>query len=304
MKTDALARRLRYSPPVRKVRRLVLTPADHLIFEAIQRHGPLPTNYLYEFSKHERQSYLNLQHRLTEFYNGDDTGPYLTRPPAQFDAFAARYQPLIYDLAPRAKIALAEYGSLARYSDRKDSKPIHQFMGACVGASIELIAKLTDFRYIGREEILAKAERPLPVQLRAGRLVPDDLFGISGVDDQGDWYRFFAIEIDRNTESIERRNLHQTSFGQKVAAYREVLRDRLYRSAWGIPNLSVLTVTTNATHAANLLAYVARDSEYQERFAFAVAPAFGSHWRVPREVLAHLVEEPWQTAVGPKFIDR
>ena len=49
MKTDALNRRLRFAPPNPQVSRLVLTDLDYLVFEAINRHGPLPTHYLFEF---------------------------------------------------------------------------------------------------------------------------------------------------------------------------------------------------------------------------------------------------------------
>src|SRR5262245_41715264 len=155
MKTDSLRRRLRFAAPHPKVGRLTLTAADHLLFEAIDRHGPLPTHYLVEFARHLRKDYVHFQHRLTEFYNGDGRGPYLVRPAQQQATYTARYQHVVYDLAPRARIAMAELGTLARFSPKRVDPFVHQLMGACVGASIELSASNHGLRYISREQILA-----------------------------------------------------------------------------------------------------------------------------------------------------
>jgi hypothetical protein len=315
MSTDALARRLRFAPPNPIARRLVLTDADYLLFEAINRHGPLPTHYLYEFTKHLRRDFSQLQNRLTNFYNGTlQQAPYLIRPPRQFASFQARYQPLVYDLAPPAKIALAERGTLARYSPRRIDPFLHQLMGACVAASLELAASSKGLRYIPREEILnhpkcgraREAKNPMAIPFlgiaERRSLVPDDLFGL---EYSGAGFRFFAVEIDRNTESIERRNLDQSAFGRKIAGYLQVLRNKVYRAWWGIPNLHILTVTTNATHALNIVNYIQKQDDpiYAERFAFACEPAFCANWRVPRGVLA-LLHSPWVTTGADINISR
>jgi hypothetical protein len=312
MKTDTLDRRLRWESPNHRVKRVSLTDADYLVFGAIDRHGPLPTNLIYEFTKHLRKDYTHLQNRLTEFYNGDEQGPFLVRPPQQFAGFEARYQHLVYNLAPRARLALAECGTLVSNSPKRTDPFLHQLMGACVSASLELSAPAKGIRYIGRNEILTHdrcpqarkgASNPMAVQLPGGNtLIPDDLFGIE-YPDVG--FRFFAVEIDRNTESIERKNMDQNAFGRKVAGYLTVLRDRLYQSHWGLPNLSVLTVTTNATHARNILDYIDRqqaETRFKERFAFNFEPSFGANWRVPKTALTNLLNELWTTVSGTKDI--
>ena len=312
MRTDTLNRRLRSAPPSPVVRRLALTEADFLLFEAIGRHGPLPTHYLYAFTRHLRKDYSRLQNRLTEFYNGDSDGPYLTRPPQQFAGFEARYQHVVYDLAPRAKIALAERGALARFVPRRTDPFLHQLMGACVGASLELGASHHGLRYIPREEILARqkggeshgdANNPMAIKIGGRRLIPDDLFGL---EYPGTGFRFFAVEIDRNTESIERKIQNQTSFGKKVVGYLDVLRNQTFRTHWGVPNLHILTVTTNATHAFNIIDYIRAQSEprHAMRFGFACETSFGVNWRVPRGVLTHLLEKPWTTPTGTRYISK
>jgi hypothetical protein len=314
MKTDALDRRLRFAAPQPRVGRIVLTDADYLIFEAIDRHGPLPSHYLYEVAKHLRKDKSHLQNRLTEFYNGDAFGPYLIRPPQQFAGFEARYQHIVYDLAPRARQALSERGTLGLHSPRRTDPFLHQLMAACVGMSLELTAQKEGLRYIPREEILnhpkcpavtRASKNPMALQLPGAgghQLVPDDLFGI---EYPGVGFRFFAVEIDRNTESIERRNLDSNTFGRKIAGYLTVLGQRLYQAHWGLPNLTVLTVTTNATHARNILDYIERLKEprYADRFGFAYDPSFGANWRVPKVLLSHLLDEPWVTVSGTKDID-
>jgi hypothetical protein len=309
MATDLLNRRLRFSRPTPRVRRLAVTEADFLLFEAINRHGPLPTHYLYEFTKHIRRDYTHLQNRLTEFYNGDAHGAWLTRPPQQFAGFEARYQHVVYDLAPRAKIALAERGTLVRFSPKRSDPFLHQLMQACVAASLELCATAKGLRYVAREEIFTHPKCPqatrdgdnpmaIPISGTDQRsLISDDLFGL---EYPGVGFRFFALEVDRHTECIERKNLRQTAFGAKIAGYLDILRNQTYRTHWGVPNLHILTVTTNATHASNILAYVEKqdDPKNADRFAFASEPAFGSNWRVPKRALSKLMDEPWLTARG------
>lgn len=285
-----------------------------MLFEAIDRHGPLPTHYLYQFTKHIRRDYTHLQNRLTEFYNGDARGPFLVRPPQQFAGFEARYQHIVYGLATRARHAISERGALGRFSPRRSDPFLHQLMQACVGASLELTAHKAGLRYITREEILShpkcgvakNAKNPMAIELHGlgekVALVPDDLFGIEYANGAG--FRFFAVEIDRNTESIERKNLDQNAFGKKVARYLQILREKTYRDWWGVPNLNVLTITTNATHGCNILDYIAKqaDPRYAQRFAVACEPSFGVNWRVPKTVLTHLIEEPWATVGEPKNI--
>jgi hypothetical protein len=79
-KTDALNRRLRFAPPNPALRpktapRVVqLTEADVLVFEALDRHGPLPVHYLFEFQKHLRGHYPTFQYRLRDLFHGDARG--------------------------------------------------------------------------------------------------------------------------------------------------------------------------------------------------------------------------------------
>jgi len=288
----------------------VVTEPDYLLFEAVDRHGPLPSNYLYEFTRHLRRDRTHLQNRLTEFYNGDAGGVFLTRPTQQFASYRARYQHLIYDLAPRARSLLAERGTLTTFSRARSDPFVHRLMAACVSASFELTALAHGLRYIPFQEVLdhprcggaRSATNPFALPMPGGvggEIIPDLLFGL---EYPGTGFRFFAVEIDRNTESIERRNLRQSAFARKVQGYVAALRDQSYRARWGLPNLHALTVTTNATHARKLVEYL-RDQvpdQLQSRFAVAVDTVFGIDWHVPNAPLTHLLTEAWATPEGTR----
>src|SRR5665811_717281 len=102
---DTLNRRIRFAPP-QPLGVIELHERDIALFEVIHRHGPLPSRYLFAFS--ELKNLNTLQHRLTKLYNEG----YLTRPREYFDSFHARYQPLVYDLAPKAEEVLFSRGTL------------------------------------------------------------------------------------------------------------------------------------------------------------------------------------------------
>lgn len=257
MKTDALARRLRFAPPNAKVARLILTEADYLIFEEIDRHGPLPIHYLYHFTKHVRRNYANLQKRLTEFYNGDDDGPYLTRPQQQFDAFEARYQHMVYDLAPRARRALNE--RISPYPPTGSAWFLHQLMQACVGASLELTAASKGLRYVSRPEILMlpqctnarDGKNPMAIPLTdKKKLIPDDMFALENAEGRK---RYFLVEIDRATESMKpyediRRSTAEstTYFSNKLASYLSLMKGQVLKEHFGMVKPTVLIGTTFA----------------------------------------------------------
>jgi len=278
MTKDTLARRLRFAPPDPKEAEIIYPQdADLIQWAAISRHGPLPITYLHQFT--ERKNYPNLQKRYTRFYHQG----YVTRPPRQYASFHARYSPLVYDLSPKAK---TELGTTACSLPPSRSAPfLHQLMQACFTASLELLAPAEGMRFVSRDEVLAHpnaTQKTLSLTLANTRLIPDDLFALERPDGKR---RFFFLEIDRNTESIERHIGHYNTWSKKVASYDEMFRRSLHEEAWGFPKATVLTVTTNERHAENLEAFVKDRSAYPDRYAFAVEPAFAANWRVPKELL-------------------
>ncbi len=318
MQLDALNRRNRFAKPQPLKARLEITERDLLIFEAIARHGKLPTNYIYELTKHKGKDYTFLQKRLTQLYNGLCTHPehkfkkfdlehtfehkcegkgYVTRDFQQFNNLQARYQPIIYGLTDLAWEIFKD-----RSLPRSRDPFLHQFMQACVTASIELnCMPITNGpRFISPEEILAKAPAMVRQQKillsipvhddEIGHIVPDYLFGLEYPEGG---YRFFALEVDRNTESIAPTKRSKNNIAKKVRGYDDILSNATYKSHLLIPNLTVLFATTNETHMHNMIEHVRTNSSKPHKYLFKTFEDFGDVWKVPREILP--VFEPWQT---------
>ncbi|MCR2833495.1 replication-relaxation family protein [Parerythrobacter lacustris] len=279
MATDTQGRRLRFAPPAPKENEAVIPQeADLAAWAAISRHGPLPITYLAQFG--EPRNRANLQRRYTRFYHQG----WLTRPARQYASFHARYSPLVYDLAPKAQALLGKQACAVAPS--RSAPFVHQLMQACFTASLELTAPKRGFRFVPRDELLAHPkcrQRSLTLQLAATKLTPDDLFAIERPDGKK---RIFFLEVDRNTESIERSVSGYNTWSKKVAAYDEMFRLKRHTEAWGFPAASVLIVTTNDRHAENLRSYIEKKSPAADRFIYAFEETFGANWRVPKALLA------------------
>jgi hypothetical protein len=291
---DALGRRLRFAPPQPKGGFIRITERDIRSFEAINRHGPLPVHYLHEYSRGNR---ANLQKKLTKLRHGtiyDD--PYLYRPDQQWASLEGHFQPNIYDLTPRALVVLAERG--ARLNNRTDPF-LHRFMGPRSTPQSRSprsgAATPCDLRGFSHTRSAPKPRNcltrsPSP---RGKHVVPDAIFGI-----QKDKPSFFAVEIDRRTESIS-SDTAKTAYGRKLHGYLDILENKTYRSHLGIPNFTILTVTTNALHLQSMLNFYhsLNAPRYARHFFFKSIPGFTASWRVP-PVMPGLFTEPWVAADG------
>jgi hypothetical protein len=308
---DTLDRRLRWARPQSTGMRIAPQEADYQILEALDCHGPLPATYLYEFVKPLRSNYTGHQKRLCQLYNEANTphgGPYLTRPRQQEASFNARYQPLTYDISRAGRMALAERGTLQRHVAPRTDPMQHRFMTACVTLSIRLAAERAGLDHIPLEKILQHdacpettrgAKNPLLIRLSGKALIPDDLFGLGYPTGPKRTFRFFALEVDRGTESLDRSDPSQTSYGSKLPIYLELMRRLAFTERWGIPNLLVLTVTSGPTRMRNMVGHLAQLTEHEPklraRFLFKCKPAFTGQWTVP-SILHGLLNEPWQRA--------
>lgn len=309
-------------------KRITLQPRDLLTLEVIQRHGPLPAHYLYEFTKHIAHDELGHRKRLKELWNENynvHRDFYLDRPLPQFQTYFARCQHLIYDLGEAGREALREQGKLNRFATPPGGGFTHALMTACITASIELGVRRAGYHFIAQEEILRQAPAstqtakfPLAIPsaisttLSRGGIastyrsdrptIPDQVFGI----DYGGKALFFAVEADRATEPVERSNLDQNSYLRKILAYRAINQTAMCQKHFAIPSLIVLNVTVSNEHMQNVFDLVRRltlksDGSYGlSNFMFQVAPEFATFLRVP-PVLSHLFTDPWRRAGKDPF---
>jgi hypothetical protein len=286
---------------------MVLTDRDLTIFKAIQKHGPLPTHYLFEFTRHLARDLTGFKKRLKAL---TDDG-YLDRPftinhPRVHNDFK------IYTLKPKAREILAQAGVLYRFATPCGGGHQHAFMASIVTANIEIAAY--PLKFISQEQILAKApeetrnaRKPLSLPttisyaFRRGNeparsqtsdrpTEPDQLFGIN----YGNGAAFFALEADRGTEPIIRHSLKGNSILRKLLAYQNLLAAGQHKKRWGVPNLYPMFVTTADARVENMLA-LAREiyPRGAPNLLFKAIPGFRNYCRTP-PLLPKLFCEPWR----------
>ena len=110
---------------------------------------------------------------------------------------------------------------------------------------------------------------------------PDALFAIGE--------RFFALEADMGTESIE------AVIKPKIRAYRQIVATGTIDDHFGIDNLAVLFVTTNEKRMRNMMKAVesiARNGR-STMFGFACRPDLGQFTRSPAPD-GRMFREPWR----------
>lgn len=294
--TDQLGRRQRLmAQPTGK--RITATARDLLWFAALAEHGPLPSSFLLEYTKDSHASAKRARERLTDLFHEDNTpdgGLYLIRPPQQFRTLDSRYNQLVHDLAPAGWRALERSGLKSGTHTAPSGPWLHRFMTSCITASIELgCMKRADISYIPQSAILARAgvELRYPVTIvdpdakrnMVKDLIPDALFGLRYHTDQGDRFRFFAVEADRATEPTTSNNWNRKSFERNLLQYEAYVAGGPYRDHLNLTApLLVLNVLSDQRRMERMIEFVGR--QYPEGNAFMLFQSwvdFGAVFRPP-----------------------
>lgn len=239
---DTLGRRARLTPQSTG-KRVSLQPRDILWLRKIHEHGPLPSAFLLAYAVDSHRSIKRAKERLTDLFNETNTahgGAYLARPPQQFRTLDSRYNQLVYDLAPAAKMALKQQGLWNECRAAHGGPWLHGFMVSCITASIELATlDHADLTYIPQSRLLDRAGANLrhPIDTpdpRTGRvykkdLIPDALFALGYKTLAGTRYRSFLVEADRSTEPGTSQNFHRKSWQRNLAQYEQYVGQSIYR---------------------------------------------------------------------------
>lgn len=223
-------------------KRIRLTERDLLWMQKIHEHGPLPSSYLIRYSQHLGSNKSRAQNRLTDLFNEDDNGygkTLLTRPPQQFQTIDARYNELVYGLSKAGEQALNDAKLWSDWVHHPGGPFWHQLMCAKITARIELETRdRDDVNYIQGWRVLERAQAKLryPVTFKdpgTGRtvtkdLIPDQIFGIEYITDEGLRYRFYLVEADRGTEPKTSRQ-DRKSLARMKAMYDVYIGQGKYR---------------------------------------------------------------------------
>ncbi len=281
METQSTRRNRPRSQPTPSGRRTLITDNDIFgIFEPLSRHAQLTTKQLVAFDSRHAS---NTRSRLTDLYH--ERGAWLVRLSESLKLANSLFIDEMYRLGGDAEDLLAARGIIPAEKWVRTSRIggnstapsrifrlAHDHMASHIALDIEIGARAARRHFRNHIEIIKEApERtqafPKPLRVLVPPIPgapkwfePDALIGI---DD-----RFFAIEADTGSESIE------AVIKPKIRAYREIVASGVIDDHFGIDNLRVLFVTTNEKRMRNMIAAVASIAREgrSTMFGFACCP--------------------------------
>ena len=244
---DTIGRRGR-TKPHSTLKRIRLSKRDLLWFAKINTHGPLSSSELHQFSIHLGSNQQRATNRLTDLFNEDNNAhgaPYLSRPHQQFARMDARYQPLIYDLTPASVDALKAQGAYHENNAVSGGPWWHSREVAAFTAQKELeTLSNPQINYIPGWRILERAGTtnrfpttytdPYTHQRIRKDLIPDALYGLEYVREDGLYYHFWAVEIDRGTVPKTSPNTQRKSLERQRLQYEDWIGNGKYREQLGM----------------------------------------------------------------------
>ncbi|HEV2560713.1 MAG TPA: replication-relaxation family protein [Rhizomicrobium sp.] len=285
---------------MRTGKRIEITARDIAIFRALARYRYVRSTYLHAFAG--GLSETRFKERLGDLFHEG----FIDRPERQWEFAGARYMPAVCEIGERAERVLAELDGhkidastfLAASAHRQFA---HSLLICECLASIELaVATKPDLRFIPWPEIMGRAPQStrtsatsFRIPVTSGAVIPDGFFGLEYRSEGKSAYRFFALEVDRGTMPVMRSREGQTSYFGKIAAYREIIARKLHKSHLGVPNLFVLTVTTDPQRLSDILAKLG-PHESNPLFLFKIVDARALTMPAPG-----LLTEPWERAGLP-----
>jgi hypothetical protein len=304
METSTARKRRPRSQPIPNGRQTLITDNDIVgIFGPLSRHAQLTTKQLIAFDSRHASTVRN---RLTDLYHAE--GEWLVRLSESFKLANALTSDEMHCLGRHAEELLAARGIIPSESWVRTSRVggnskapsrifrlAHDHMASHIALDIEIGARAAKRHFRNHIEIINDApERtwrfPKPLRVRVSPIPgapkwiePDALIGI---DD-----RYFAIEADTGSESIE------GVIKPKILAYREIVASGMIDDHFGIDNLRVLFVTTNAKRMRNMIAAVASIARggQSTMFGFACRPDLGRLAGAPAPD-GRLFTHPWLRA--------
>ena len=279
-------------------KRLEITARDIEIFRLLRRYRYLRSSYIHAFVGGASET--RFKERLGDLFHEG----FIDRPAQQWELANCRHVPVVYESGKGGERILRERGiedvePVTFLAGTARRQFLHSLMICEILASLELGIRLRpDLRFIAWPEILARAPektRALAMPFRipvpsGGYIVPDGLFGIEYTVREKKSYRFFALEADRNTMPVDRSNSGQTSYLGKIAAYSEIISQRVHKVYLGLPNFIILSITTNRIHMQQI---VDRLQGKREKAAFLFSTRDSVRFTTPTP---QFLLRPWKRA--------
>ena len=291
-----------------------VTASDIAVLQLLQRYRYLPSTYIAELTRSKSRWY---KYQLAKLRH--EAG-LIDCPNASWAAANARYRPAVYALTAKGEEFLKERGLFEpRHKSGREFN--HELMVCLIQASFELGAREKKLEVITAHDILYHRNCPpstrhekdpwsIPVaftfnghKLEEHVETDGDFFGLARTTDTGRSALLFpGFEADRRTEPLEPEDYERSSIKKKFIKIREVTRQKLYQSRYGLPNAIVPVITINEAHKRSLMRVLENltDGHGSKVFIFKSMPNFASFENFPPPT-GHMVTEPWERVGHPPY---
>jgi hypothetical protein len=252
-----------------------ITQRDIEIFKLLNRYRYLRRTFIHALLATPLEQ-GRLRHRIYSLA----AAKYLHEPEQQKRSANYRYTPRVYELSPKGKEVLRDYSIPLIEWNASVNEFWHQLMISDLVASVEISCMWRGLPFKTRWDILGQV--PFHLSSSYGNVRPDELFSIDGTH--------FVLEADRGTETNIKR------WGEKIAKYTDVFKNRTYQTEWGIQSLIILNTFISATKADNVRNYISEALGKKSRsLCFRGLKILGSHDIAPKPILS-IFDDPWHRA--------
>jgi hypothetical protein len=263
------------------------------VLDLLQQYDCLPSNYIKAAVFREAPGYCKDVLRLLKQER------YIGIPDEAKHHEKVLSRPEIYELLPKGKLLLLTHG---RHQPRtRPSGFRHQFLASLIKFSLDIAPnEYPDLKLMTERDMLAHEKCPQatareanPSHIPLGNFIVKPDAPIFGYQYRAKAHMYFhGFEIDRGTEPLRPGSYQRQSIQGKVRHYRDYIARGLYRSRYGLSQITILFVTTKPQRLTGMLDVVREECapEIARRFAFKSIPDWHQSFPPPT---GHMVSEPW-----------
>ena len=285
---DRLGRRTFQSRTQIPISTRQVTPREQCWLEFLNIHKYASSTYLYENTRATHRCPQTAKRMLRHLF---DAG-LVYKPEQQRNVATARYNDHIYALTVAGEEHLKDT-SVWKDCLKLTGPWVHQYMVACITASIHILCERAGLAFVPGHEITQSLAVDVPFKwgsrVQKHKLIPDSLFAIK----YPTGFIAYALEADRSTETIDPSSPYRKSVRRNVKQYAEFVGHKQYKKDYGLDcPLVVLNVAVSTTHIQRALQIVDEEIGACNYMAYGLAPMFKTPFQPPKQLLSNFFTEP------------